>query len=65
LYDVLYRDRTNTEQMIASGLAREAACELARTEARRRQVGRMFAAGSDPSPVGGVVLIVESKSQAA
>ena len=65
MFDVLYRDRTNTEQTIASGLAREAACELARSEARRRHVGRMFAAGSDLAPVADVVLIVESKTQAA
>jgi hypothetical protein len=65
LYDVLYRDRSHTEQTIASGLAREAACELARSEARRRSVGRMFAAGSDPVSIGDVVLIVDSKSHAA
>jgi hypothetical protein len=65
LYDVLYRDPTHAERLIATGLAREAACELARSEARRRQIGRMFAAGSDLAPLGEVVLIVESKRPAA
>jgi len=65
MYDVLYRDPTHAEKLLASGLAREAACELARSEARRRHVGRMFAAGSDLSPVGDVVLIVDSKQRAA
>ncbi len=49
--------------MIATGLNREAACELARSEASRRHIGRMFAAGSDLTPVGDVVLIVDSKQQ--
>ncbi|MGZ8622172.1 MAG: hypothetical protein ACXWW8_06270 [Solirubrobacterales bacterium] len=65
MYDVLYRDPTHAEQLIAAGLAREAACELARAEARRRHVGRMFAAGSDLGQLGDVVLIVESKQRAA
>jgi hypothetical protein len=65
LYDVLYRDPKHAERMIARGLAREAACELAREEARRLHVGRMFAAGSDLEPVGDMVLIVESKHSTA
>ena len=65
MYDVLYRDTTHAEKLIAAGLQREAACELARTEARRRHVGRMFAAGSDLAPVGEVVLIVESPRRVA
>jgi hypothetical protein len=63
LYDVLYRDPKHADSTIARGLAKEAACELARAEARRRHVGRMFAAGSDLEPVGDVVLIVESSAQ--
>jgi hypothetical protein len=60
LYDVLYRDPKHTERLIAGGLDREAACALARSEAEKLHVGRMFAAGSDLEPVGDVVLIVES-----
>ena len=65
MYDVLYRDPTHAERLIAAGLDRDAACELARTEADRRHIGRMFAAGSDLTPVGDVVLIVDSKQQTA
>ena len=65
MYDVLYRDRSSAEKTIARGLARDAACELARDEARRRHVGRMFAAGSDLRPVTDVVLIVESRRSGA
>ncbi|MDP9228296.1 MAG: hypothetical protein M3M99_04490 [Actinomycetota bacterium] len=63
MYDVLYmayKDGTEHRAIVASGLERDAACELARSEARRRNAGRMFLAGSDPHPVGDVVLIVES-----
>jgi hypothetical protein len=65
VYDVLYRDPKHSDRVIAAGLNREAACELARSEASRRQTGRMFAAGSDLTPVGDVVLIVDSKQHAA
>ncbi len=65
MYDVLYRDPKHAERLIAAGLEREAACELARAEASRRHIGRMFAAGSDLTPVGNVVLIVDSKPRAA
>ena len=65
MYDVLYRDPKHAERVIAAGLEREAACELARAEASRRHSGRMFAAGSDLTPVGNVVLIVDSKPRAA
>ena len=60
MYDVLYRDRRRGEKLLARGLPREAACELARMEARRRHVGRMFLAGSEPLNGADVVLIVES-----
>ena len=46
-----------------AGLDRDAACEVARTEARKRNAGRMFLAGSEPGPIGDVVLIVESEPQ--
>ncbi len=65
MYDVLYRDPKHSDRVIAAGLDREAACKLARSEASRRQIGRMFAAGSDLTPVGDVVLIVESERRAA
>ena len=64
VYDVLYRDPKHSDRVIATALNREAACELARSEASRRHTGRMFAAGSDLTPVGDVVLIVDSKQQA-
>ena len=60
MYDVLYMDRSRGEKRLASGLARRDACELAREEARRRGVGRMFLAGSEPDARVGMVLIVES-----
>jgi hypothetical protein len=65
MYDVVYLDRTKRETLVASSLARDAACELARLEAERRKVGRMFLAGSAQNPSGDVVLIVESASRAA
>ena len=65
MYDVLYMDRTNGEEILASGLGREDACALARTEARRRGVGRMFLTGSEIGPSGGIVVIVDSRRSAA
>jgi hypothetical protein len=64
VYDVLYLDRSNRQRLLAGGLAREAACEVARSEARRRGVGRMFLAGSEQAR-GEMVLIVESAARAA
>jgi hypothetical protein len=60
VYDVLYMDRTQRGKIVASGLARQDACELARAEARRRGVGRMFLAGSELGRTTDLVLIVES-----
>ena len=63
MYDVLYlayRNGAPRRSVVASGLDRDDACRLARAEARKRNAGRMFLAGSDPSPIGDVVLIVES-----
>jgi len=65
VYDVLYRDHTHRESVVATGLGREAACEVARAEAERRGVGRMFLVGSDPDAVADAVLIVETQPQAA
>jgi hypothetical protein len=61
VYDVLYLDRSHGERIVARGLARQAACEVARAEARQRGVGRMFLAGSELGPTGELVVIVESK----
>ena len=60
MYDVLYMDRAQREKIVASGLARQDACELARAEARRRGVGRMFLAGSELGRSADLVVIVES-----
>ena len=65
MYDVLYLDQARHQRVIAAGLGRESAVTLARAEARRRRVGRMFLAGSDPSPQGDLVLIVQSQRKAA
>jgi hypothetical protein len=63
VYDVLYMAYRNGQpqrSVLAQGLDRDRACELARDEARRRNAGRMFLAGSEPHAIGDVVLIVES-----
>ena len=65
MYDVLYLDHTSRGKLVASGLAKRAACDLARTEARKRGVGRMFLAGSEMTPVGDCVVIVHSGRRAA
>lgn len=57
MYDVLYLDRRNSPHTVASGLKRDAAVEIARHEASRRRVCRMFLAGSEPR--GETVVIVE------
>lgn len=60
MYDVLYLDQASHTRVIAEGLRRESAVTIARAEARRRRVGRMFLAGSDPAPRGELILIVDS-----
>jgi hypothetical protein len=65
VYDVVYLDRGRRQQLVAGQLSREAACDLARQEARRRRVGRMFLAGSELGPTGELVVIVESQQSAA
>jgi hypothetical protein len=65
VYDVLFMDHAHGEKVLASGLGRDDACELARVESRRRGVGRMFLAGSELSPASDVIVIVESAARAA
>ena len=65
MYDVLFLDRAHGEKVLGSRLGRDAACELARVEARRLGVGRMFLAGSERGPAGDVIVIVESPARAA
>jgi hypothetical protein len=65
MYDVLFLDRAHGERVLASGLAREDACQIARAESERRGVGRMFLAGSELDPARDLVLIVESRQQVA
>ena len=64
MYDVMYRDHGSRSEVVAQRLIRELAVSVARVEAERRGVGRMFLTGSEP-PAGGVVLIVESERQVA
>jgi hypothetical protein len=64
VYDVLYLDRTHGEQVLASGLDHDTACELARVESHRRGVGRMFLVGSELGPTGAMIVIVESRQRA-
>jgi hypothetical protein len=65
VYDVLYMDRAQGEMVVASGVAHQDACEIARAEARRRGVGRMFLAGSEVGGNSDVILIVDSRRSAA
>ena len=65
MYDVLYLDQASHQRVIAAGLGRDSAVTIARSEARRRRVGRMFLAGSEPAPGGELVVIVESERKAA
>jgi hypothetical protein len=65
VYDVLFLDRVHGEKILGSGLARDDACRLARTESERRGVGRMFLAGSELATTGDLVVIVESAQRAA
>jgi hypothetical protein len=59
MYDVLYLDHAHRQKTVASGLPRQTACDVAREEARRRGVGRMFLAGSEPEPISECVVIVQ------
>ena len=62
MYDVLYLDHDGHSRLLASMLEREAAAQLARTEARQRHGGRMFLVGSE-QPRRGCVLIVRAADQ--
>jgi hypothetical protein len=64
VYDVLYMDRSHGEKIVARGLARQDACDVAKAEARRRGVGRMFLAGSELGRPGDLILIVDSDHKA-
>jgi hypothetical protein len=65
VYDVLFLDHAHGEKVLARGLGRDDACEVARVESRRLGVGRMFLAGSELGPGGDVIVIVESAARAA
>ena len=65
MYDVLFMDRVQGEKLLASGLGRDDACQVARAESQRRGVGRMFLAGSELGPTRDVVVIVESRQRVA
>ena len=52
MYDVLYLNHTNGEKLLASGLQRQDACEVARTEARRRGVGLVLHVVGDDMALG-------------
>jgi hypothetical protein len=65
VYDVLFLDHTHGDQLLASGLDRDDACQVARTESERRGVGRMFLAGSEVGSRRDMVVIVESAARAA
>jgi len=65
VYDVLFLDRTHSQKVLARGLARDDACQLARSESQRRGIGRMCLAGSELGPMGDVIVIVESAPRAA
>lgn len=61
MYDVLYLDHRGGSLTLGAQLDRDAATDLARTEARRRRAGRMFLAGSERPCRGAVVVIVETE----
>jgi hypothetical protein len=65
VYDVIYLDPASRATSLAEAVGRDSAVAVARTEARRRRVGRMFLAGSERPRAGEVVVIVESQPRAA
>jgi hypothetical protein len=65
VYDVLFLDRASRSEVLAEALKRESAVSIARAEASRRRVGRMFLAGSEDLRTDGMVLIVAANRQAA
>jgi hypothetical protein len=65
MFDVLYLDHDRHQKLVAGALTRESAVRIARSEARERRLGRMFAAGSDPGCLHNVIAIVESDKRTA
>ena len=65
VYDVLYMDRSKGQKIVARGLDRDDACDVAKAEARRRGVGRMFLAGSELGRPDDLVVIVDSDRKVA
>jgi hypothetical protein len=65
MYDVVYLDHAHRRHLLAAELGRQSAVTIARAEARRLRVGRMFLCGSETSPRGEMILIVESGQQRA
>jgi hypothetical protein len=65
MYDVVYLDQSHRRRVLAAELGRQQAVTIARTEARRLRIGRMFLCGSETSPRGEMILIVESGHQRA
>jgi hypothetical protein len=65
VYDVIYLDPASHAKSLAEAVGRDSAVAVARTEARRRRVGRMFLAGSERPRAGEVVVIVESQPRVA
>ena len=61
MYDVLLMEGKRGSKTVACGLERESATRLAREEARRRHVGRMFLAGSVGIPNCQSIVIVRSR----
>jgi hypothetical protein len=60
MYDVLYMDRSSHCKVVATGLGRGSAAEVARAEAQRRRASRMFLAGSAFIPRTNAVLVIRS-----
>jgi hypothetical protein len=65
MFDVIHLDHDHHRKLVAGALTRESAVRIARSEARARRLGRMFAAGSDPGCLHNVIAIVESDQRAA
>ena len=65
MYDVVHLDQAHHARVLAAGLMRDSAVNIARSEARRLRVGRMFLAGSEDAPQGEMILIVESGQRRA
>ena len=60
MYDVLLMERKRGCRVVGCGVGRQSATELARAEAKRRHVGRMFLAGSAGVPASDAIVIVRT-----